>query len=322
LKNDLKISEGATKSKAHAQKTLHVVFNEHDNFAEIKLGSHSVRNYASTTVRNNGSTKDEKDICGRWKISTCMSDVYDDVELPFPDSKLACMLCPGGPIRYGIVPGSSGVTPAFTVHRVVPEIKAKFGGDVAYVFGTALLWVLHSPFFIMMPAMLRDDIRSAYADVKPKGFSENPMQKIPITICGNEGRVQMVNAPQGHHMGIQQQDGAGGNNNNPNNNALPMGSQDRPIQDQMMVLYSQNAILGREFSELRASVENNAATILQSHNVLNRNIKRITMMPARCIAGPIAAGQHAALAGPGNNPQPGPANVLVVGEAGTLWPFP
>jgi hypothetical protein len=113
-----------------------------------------------------------------------------------------------------------------------------------------------------------------------------------------------------------------------------MGFQDQPIQDQMMVLYSQNAILGREFSkqnailglkfsELRASVENNAATTLQSHSVLNRNINRIAMMPARRIAGPIAAGQHAAPAGPGNNPQPtGPANVLVVGGAGTLSPHP
>ena len=101
-----------------------------------------------------------------------------------------------------------------------------------------------------------------------------------------------------------------------------MGFQDRPIQDQMMVLYSQNAILGREFSELRASVENNAATSLRSHNVLNRNINRIAMTPARRIAGPIAAGQHAAPAGPGNNPQPaGPANILVVG-GGTLSPLP
>jgi hypothetical protein len=101
FKNDLRIPERATKSKAHAQKTLHAVFNEHD---------------ALTTVQNNGATKGKKDIHSRWK--TCVSDVYDDVELQFPDAKLAGMLCPGGPIRYGTVPGS-GVTRAF---------KAKFGG--------------------------------------------------------------------------------------------------------------------------------------------------------------------------------------------------
>jgi hypothetical protein len=69
----------------------------------------------------------------------------------------------------------------------------------------------------------------------------------------------MVDAPQGFHVAIQQQDGAvivEGNNSNPNINALPMDFQDRPIQDQIKVLYLQNAILGREFSELSASVEN------------------------------------------------------------------
>ena len=317
FKNDHRIPDGALKSKAHAQSTLRTVFNTHEDFVGTKLGSHSVRKYASTTVRNNGATKDEKDIRGRWKSSTRVSDVYDDVELPFPDAKLAGMLCPGGPIRYAIVPGS-GVTRGFIVDRVVPKIKAKFGGDVAYVFGTALLWVLHSPFFIMMPAMLRDDIRSAYADVKPAGFNENPMQKVPLIICGNEGRVHMVDAPQGFHTAVQAQDGEiipGGNMENPNNHALPMGFQDRPIRDQMMVLYSQNAVLGREFSELRASVENNASTTLRNHNVLNRNIQRLAMAPGRIVA----AGQHAAApAG-----QQG-ANVVapaVVG-GGTLSPLP
>jgi hypothetical protein len=117
----------------------------------------------------------------------------------------------------------------------------------------------------MMPGTLRDNIRIAYADVKPERFNENPIQKFPLIICGNEGRVHMVDAPQGFHAGLQAQDGAvmvGGGIHNNNNNALPMGFQDQPLQDQMMVNYSQNAVLGREFSELRASVENNAATNL------------------------------------------------------------
>jgi hypothetical protein len=140
----------------------------------------------------------------------------------------------------------------------------------------------------------------------------------------------MVDAPQGFHAGaVQQEDGAvsvqgqQGNNNHPNNNALPIGFQDWPLQDQMMVHYSQNAILGCKFSELRASVENNAATNLQNYNVLNWNINRMAMAPAR----PVTAGQNAAPAGrnaaplgsAGNN-NPGPANIAVGG--GTLLPLP
>jgi hypothetical protein len=74
---------------------------------------------------------------------------------------------------------------------------------------------------------------------------------------------------------------------------------------------------------LRASVENNAATNLQNYNVLNRNINRIAMAPARRIAGPVAAGQNAAPAGQaGNNnqQQAGPVNIEVGG--GTLLPLP
>jgi hypothetical protein len=108
-----------------------------------------------------------------------------------------------------------------------------------------------SPYYRMMPGTLRGDIRIAYADIKPEGFNENPIRKILLIICRNEGRVHMVDAPQGFHAGLQAQDGAvmvGGGINNNNNNALPMGFQDRPLQDQMMVLYSQNAVLGRELS--------------------------------------------------------------------------
>jgi hypothetical protein len=88
------------------------------------------------------------------------------------------------------------------------------------------------------------------SELPTPGFNENPVQKV--------WRVQMVDAPQGYHAAAGQLPAAG------NNNALRMGFQDRPLQDQMQVLYSQNAILRREFSELRASVENNAANNMRN----------------------------------------------------------
>ena len=93
----------------------------------------------------------------------------------------------------------------------------------------------------------------------------------------------------------------------------------------MQVLYSQNTILQRAFSELRASVENNAATNLRNHTVLNRNINRIATEPARRVAGggqAVAGGGQAAAA---NNQQPAAAAPPVVnnyGGGGTLSPTP
>jgi hypothetical protein len=71
------------------------------------VGSHSIRKLASSThVRKNGCNKDEKDIGGRWKKGTRISDVYDDIDLPFPDAKVAGRLCIGGPCKYVLKEGS------------------------------------------------------------------------------------------------------------------------------------------------------------------------------------------------------------------------
>ena len=55
-----------------------------NNGTTLLLGSHSIRKYAATHARKCGCSKDEKDIRGRWKSKGRVSDVYDDVELPYP----------------------------------------------------------------------------------------------------------------------------------------------------------------------------------------------------------------------------------------------
>jgi hypothetical protein len=64
------------------------------------LGSHSIRKFAATHVRKCGISKDDKDIRGRWKGKGRVSDVYDNVELPYPDCKVAEKLCFGGRCFY------------------------------------------------------------------------------------------------------------------------------------------------------------------------------------------------------------------------------
>ena len=66
------------------------------------LGSHSIRKYASTWVRSNGISKDDKDHRGRWKNSTRISDGYGDVQLDFVGAKVAAVLCPGGVCNYAV----------------------------------------------------------------------------------------------------------------------------------------------------------------------------------------------------------------------------
>jgi hypothetical protein len=105
------------------------------------VGTHSIRKYASTHARKNGCSKDEKDIHGRWMKGKRISDVYDDIELLFPDAKVAGKLCIGEPCKYVIRDGS-GVTDAFLLQHVVPNIQKRFSADVALVLAKPLLWMI------------------------------------------------------------------------------------------------------------------------------------------------------------------------------------
>ena len=70
-----------------------------EEFAQIgMIGSHSIRNFAATHARRCVELKDEKGIQGRWKGKGQVSDVYNDVELPYPDCKVAEKLAMGGPV--------------------------------------------------------------------------------------------------------------------------------------------------------------------------------------------------------------------------------
>jgi hypothetical protein len=90
-----------------------------------------VRKFGSTHARKCGITKDEKDVRGRWKKGRT-SDVYDDIELPFPDAKVAGKLCIGGLVKYVIKTGS-GVTDTFLLEHVVPSICTRLSAQVTLV---------------------------------------------------------------------------------------------------------------------------------------------------------------------------------------------
>jgi hypothetical protein len=96
------------------------------------VGSHSVRKLSSTHARKNGCGKDEKDIRGRWKKGRRISDVYNGIDLPYPDAKVAGRLCIGGPCKYVLKEGS-GITGNFLLEYVVPSIRTRLSASVAKV---------------------------------------------------------------------------------------------------------------------------------------------------------------------------------------------
>ncbi len=107
ISEDIRVPDGGLKPKSMIQAAFTILFSreefKHDGKGggeggELSmLGSHSIRKYAATFAQRCGVTKDEKDIRGRWKGAGRVSNVYDDVELPYLDPKVAEKLCGGGP---------------------------------------------------------------------------------------------------------------------------------------------------------------------------------------------------------------------------------
>ena len=141
--DDYRIPEGGKKAKDWVQNMLtEEVFHLPEFHIGGPVGTQSIRKYASTHSRKNGCSKDEKDICGRWKKGKHNLDAYDNIELPFADAKVAGKLCIGGPCKYAIKDGSS-VTDAFLLQHVVPNIHKRFSADVALVLVKPLLsWMI------------------------------------------------------------------------------------------------------------------------------------------------------------------------------------
>ena len=158
--NDNDKPSGGQKAKATASRMLRNIF-ECDDFAVHDedddagpLGSHSLQKFASTWLRPNGGTKDEKNTRGRWKKRR-VSNTYNDMELPYPDTKAAGMLCVGGPYLYKVK--DNGVVATYwLVSYVVPRIAGCYGRGLAKLLGKALLWCIFSEHSEWVPQTIVD----------------------------------------------------------------------------------------------------------------------------------------------------------------------
>jgi hypothetical protein len=99
--NDTMIPSGGLKANETAQTIFGQKVLRLEEFQSGGLlGNHLTRRFASTHVRRCGISKDDKDTRGGWKGNRKVSDQYDDVELPYPNCKVAEKLCIGGPCFY------------------------------------------------------------------------------------------------------------------------------------------------------------------------------------------------------------------------------
>jgi hypothetical protein len=197
---DVTIPSGGHKTKEIAQTIFgQKIFKREEFQSAGLLGSHSIRKFASTHVRRCGISKDDKDIRGRWKGKGRVSDVYDDVELPYPDCKVAEKLCIGGPCFYLIDSSicNSNILTTFILTKVVPNIRRRLPDSVAIVLGKAVLWTVFSS--VANSFVSADYCERLKADLMDTGIvvppGRNPVVKMPILVSGDQGTVFMDEIP-------------------------------------------------------------------------------------------------------------------------------
>eukprot|EP00977_Amphora_coffeiformis_P006645 scaffold1442_cov123-Amphora_coffeaeformis.AAC.2 len=150
------------------------------------LGTHSVRKFASTWVRTNGISRDDKDHRGRWKRKR-VSDVYDDIELDYIDAKVAAVLCRSGVCHY--LSDDDAINDDWMVANVTPHINEVFGRNLAVLFGKPLLWLAYSDRAGIMPPSMLDRIRVAYESIRLRPGI--PIIRRMVFVSGEQGTVYM-----------------------------------------------------------------------------------------------------------------------------------
>lgn len=249
------------------------------------LGTHSLRKFPSTFARRNGCSKDDIDARGRWRKCRTV-DRYIDVNVPYPDAKVASILAIGGPIKYTLKKGT-GLTDLWLQENVVCNmLKSDFlNPEVALVLSLPVLWAsFEAAMESYIPAKLRTRIREAYKLVCQLPEDENPVHRIPIIVTGHDDQVHIddlfenednsntaANGETEEHVG--------------NGALIPSFANRGSNENQFRALYSQINAARREIQqtsdENKESMKHGFEKILQQIEIMKRSINRIAMYPSQ-----------------------------------------
>jgi hypothetical protein len=287
--DDISIPLGGLKSKAIVQKIFGQKVFKMEEFKDGgKLGSHSIRKFSATHVRNSGATKDERETRGRWKGKTRVSDIYDDVELPYPDCKMAEKLCFGGACFYLLNPDfDSAALSNIILGLIVPNIRKRLPDSVALVLGSAVLWLIYSCVPDIVPESYKEEMKVKIEEAGVKVEEGiNLIIKTPVIISGDQGVVYMDELPLSEPMNFETEQQQTRNSNviegRMVNEQVRSGDQLRnwmlAIQSGLLSLRRENMEIKSEMAAMKSTM---MSTIERGFGVVNGNIRRVAAQPAQ-----------------------------------------
>lgn len=279
--NELDPEKAAKKTKAFVYRVLKPIFD--DVGVELEnngspIGSHSIRKYASTWVRSNGISKDDKDHRGRWQHRRT-SDRYDDVQLDFVDAKVAAVLAKGGVCRYHVV--DPACTDDWIVSVVTPNISGVYGQQLAKLLGRSLLWLAFSEHKEMLPPPMLQQITSAYSQVRTIADGQNPVAKKLQIVTGHDAQVFIDDVDVAPGIPGNVVNTGGNNANNNNNNTGQTAYQHQ--QQILLALLSQSHRQQQAIADLSATVDSLKGQVRTQTRALNSVIQHVDHNPVNML---------------------------------------
>ena len=154
-----------------------------DHEEDGKIGTHSIRKFATTFCRQSGVSKYDTDYRARRKERR-MQDRYTDSQLHWPpDINAVSRLSIGGICLYKPIV-QSGITDEWLAHAVAPHIANVFGNGVAAILAKPLLWACmeeESMIDLLVPADIKRDVVAAFVQLQsavPDGT--NPIERVEV----------------------------------------------------------------------------------------------------------------------------------------------
>jgi hypothetical protein len=155
-----------------------------------RVGTHSFRKGSASFASRFGLPKDWVNLRGRWRGKKKQVDTCIDVDQPYPDARVAAVLCgPRGPCKYAVKAGM--VIPAAFLDSIVPHCCAAFGTQVARVLALPLLWAAYErkaqvsgAQCTLIPIRLAEEIQLEW--IHAGGIPDvNPVKKIGLAVVQN-----------------------------------------------------------------------------------------------------------------------------------------
>ncbi|KAI2501991.1 hypothetical protein MHU86_12474 [Fragilaria crotonensis] len=157
----------------------------------------------------------------------------------------------------------------FVLSRVVPNIRKRLPESACLVLGKALLWLICSPLADeYVPGDFKRDVLSEWehvrgADVDPE---MNPIKKMAVTVSGDHGAVFI------DMVGAIDVDGVAGQ---------PALGTNVTMRNQLLGMQSGLLSLRQDNVELKTAVNRIQLNLERCFGILNGNVRRIALQPAR-----------------------------------------